>query len=290
MQKTPLLVAFCVHQSFCRLRDVLTQAKYLQSSRSCLSPRLASNTRLELHHEVKTLNLRATTIRATTLLFAVGLFGTTAWADSITLAGTFVVSGNGFGSNPRALTIQSHGPSANSESGCIGPGLVAGASACAAGDGAVGGNETNPISSPKQAAPSLSSLGISNANQIGILFDGVQPQNADNNKVTGTFSDLATNPGNGQSDYLFILDPAAVTAFNAAFAGNLSDTIALDSTISFANQSGGPESYSFINVAAGSSTTPTPALGSAPEPGSLLLFGTGLAGTAGLLRKRFLRT
>lgn len=252
------------------------------------------------------MNVRAITIRATTLLFALGCFGATAWADSITLAGTFVVTGNGFGSNPRALTIQSHGPSANSESGCIGPGLTAGASACAPGDGAIGGNETNPISSPKQAAPSLSSLGISNANQIGILFDGVQPQNASNNVVTindltlklyngsnlvyrvsGTFSDLATNPGNGQSDYLFTLDPAAVAAFNAAFAGNLSDTIALDSTISFANQSGGPDSYSFIKLA-GDTTTPTPALGSAPEPGSLFLLGTGLAGAAAMLRKRAL--
>lgn len=254
------------------------------------------------------MNVRAITIRATTLLFALGCFGATAWADSITLAGAYVVSGNGFGSNPRALTIQSHGPGANVESGCIAPGLVAGASACAPGNGNIGGNETNPISSPKQAAPSLSSLGISNANQIGILFDGVQPQNANNNVVTindltlklysglnliyqvsGTFSNLSTNPGNGQSDYLFTLDPAAIAAFNTAFAGNLNDTIALDSTISFDNQSGGPDSYSFLNLGGGNGIPPTPALGSAPEPGSLLLLGTGLAGTAVLLHKRFLR-
>ena len=240
--------------------------------------------------------------RAVILLFGVvGLLGSTAWADSIVYSGTMVVTGNGFGSNARALTIQSHGPGATSESGCIAPGLVAGASACAAGNGVFGGNEDSPISFAKQSAPSLGSLGITNANQIGILFDGVQPQNANNPFVTindltlklysgstllyqvsGTFSPLATNPGNGQSEYLFTLDSSAVAAFNAAFAGNVNDTIALDSSISFANQSAGPDSYSFIAL-----DTPAPA--PAPEPGSLLLLGTGLAGTAAIFRKRMVR-
>lgn len=239
-----------------------------------------------------------------TISLGLGLFGATAWADSIALAGTFAATGNGFGSNTTALTIQSHGPGANSESGCISPGLNAGPSACAPGDGTIGGNEANPIGFPKQAAPSLSSLGINNANQLGILFDAVQPQNSNNKvvaindltlklyngssllyKVSGTFTSLLANPGDGQSDYLFTLDPDAVNAFNAAFAGNLNDMIALDSTITFPNQSGGPDSYSFINL---TGATPTPTLSDAPEPGSLFLLGTGLAATAGLLRRRFM--
>src|SRR5215469_8758168 len=96
--------------------------------------------------------------------------------------GQAVVGGAGFGNLPRALTIQSHGPSQTTESGCIAPdgsgGLISGSSACVA--GSTGGDETNPIKSPKQAAPTLSSLGITTASQIGILFDGVQPQNANN--------------------------------------------------------------------------------------------------------------
>src|SRR6266699_6365986 len=92
-----------------------------------------------------------------------------AWA-SIILVGPAVVGGSGFGALPRALTIQSHGPSQNTESGCIAPngsgGLLAGSAACAPSFVNFGGDEQNPIGFPKQSAPTLSSLGISNANQI----------------------------------------------------------------------------------------------------------------------------
>ncbi len=223
-----------------------------------------------------------------------------AWADSIILAGPVAISGFGFGNNPRALTIQSHGPRNNSEQGCIAPGLISGSGACAPADGLVGGDEASPLGFPKQAAPTLSSLGINSGSQIGILFDAVQPQNSNNNLVTiddltlklysgttlkysvsGTFSNLSTNPGNGSSDYLFDLDPSAVADFNTALAGNLSDSIALDSLISFANGSAGPESYTFVNLGGNSPI---------PEPSSLLLLGTGVAGIAGTLRRRMIRS
>jgi PEP-CTERM motif len=229
---------------------------------------------------------------------------------SIIFVGLDVIGGAGFGALPRALTIQSHGPSHNTESGCIAPdgsgGLLAGISACAPLGGDIGGDEQNPIGFPKQAAPSLSFLGITDANQIGILFDGIQPQNAGNNVVTindltlklyngatlvltasGGFSNLATNPGNGNTDYLFALDDTEAAAFNAAIAGNFGYRIALDSTISFPNQSAGPDSYVLFNRCPDCGGGGGGGGGQAvPEPVSFLLAGSGLIGMYFIRRRQ----
>jgi hypothetical protein len=229
-------------------------------------------------------------------VFALAFLSSAALADSIVLSGPVVVKGFGFGADPRDLTIQSHGPGNNSEQGCIAPGLIEGSSACAPVDGLVGGDEAPPLSFPKQGAPSLASLGITNGDQIGILFDADQPQDDTDATVTindltlklydgstlvytvsGTFSGLVTNPGNGSSDYLFTLDAAAVTDFNAALAGNFSDTIALDSKISFPKGSGGPESYAIVDV---NNNAPI------PEPSTLMLLGTGALGIAGVIKRK----
>jgi hypothetical protein len=141
--------------------------------------------------------------------------------------------------------------------------------------------------------------GINNSEQIVTLFDAVQ--NSNNNAVTiddltlklyngatlvytvsGMFSDLAADPGNGKSDYLFNLDPSAVAAFNAAVAGSLSDTIVLDSKIGFPNGSGGLRSYALVDMHSNAPIV-------AAEPSSLLLLGTGMAGMALVLRWRMAR-
>jgi hypothetical protein len=223
---------------------------------------------------------------------------------NLIFVGPEVISGSGFGALPRALTVQSHGPSDNSESGCIAPdgsgGLIAGSGACAPFDGTVGGDEQNPIGFPKQSAPTLSSLGITAGNQVAIVFDGVQPQNSNNNVVTindltlklyngttlvftasGAFSNLATNPGNGKTDYLFMLDSKEAAQFDGAMAGNTNDRIALDSTISFPRQSAGPDSYVFANA-----STLGVSIESIPEPLTALLIGSGLLALGLLRRKR----
>jgi hypothetical protein len=215
---------------------------------------------------------------------------------NLIFAGQYVVGGSGFGALPRALTVQSNGPGQNTESGCIAPGPTAGG--CVA--GSVGGDEAPPIGFPKQAAPSLSSLGITSASQIGILFDAVQPQNANN--MTVTITDLTlklyngatllttavltpepltllTNPGNGNTDYLFMLDTIEAAEFDAFIAGNFADVLALDSTISFPNQSAGPDSYALINI----NQTP---ITQVPEPGSLSLVAICLFGLGKLSRAK----
>jgi hypothetical protein len=81
--------------------------------------------------------------------------------------GQVVIGGAGFGNLPRALTLHNHG-SSTSESRCIGPGPTAGE--CSGVGTSTGGDEASPIKSPKQAAPTLSSLGITDASQIAVRW------------------------------------------------------------------------------------------------------------------------
>jgi hypothetical protein len=189
--------------------------------------------------------------------------------------------------SPHVLSIQSPGGS-STESGSVGR------STTTSGDVRTGdwlrGSNTQTVS--------LTDIGTTQASNIRIYFDIIEPNGGGQNSVTLNslvlnaynssgqlvFSaSLVSSPqnlmmiGNGQghSDYVFGLDAAAAARLQAAINANPDLRLGLASTIT--NAEGGPESF-FI----GSVQSPQ----AVPEPTTMLLLGTGLAGAAADLRRR----
>lgn len=142
----------------------------------------------------------------------------------------------------------------------------------------------------------LAEAGITNANDLRVYFDIIEPNGGSQSSVLLTSLILTAHNdagvevfravlvgaplnleefGNGQghSDYVFALDAAASLRLQAVFSPSLH--IGLESTIG--NAQAGPESF-FL----GSANVPAPI----PEPASMLLLGTGLAGAAAAIRRR----
>jgi hypothetical protein len=179
----------------------------------------------------------------------------------------------------------SAGHASNAEGGCIAPdGSRTVNNVCDPGRGDLSGSARPPITFPQDEGMSLKSLGINNADELGILYNGGAPQGGQSEamtiklysgttlvmSITGTFSG-ETAMVNGRLEYLFNLDANSIGALNAAIAGNLGDTVVLDST----NPNGDVQGYSLVDInSIGSvSTTDDPEV---PEPATLWLLASAL--------------
>jgi LPXTG-motif cell wall-anchored protein len=249
---------------------------------------------------------------------AVGLVAAPGAANaSLIFDSTIDVTAQGFGNNPRLLTLQERGNGDDIQSGCVsanaGGSIAIGSSSCISdsqvfkGNGVtnVGGDEVNPqTDNQKFGIPTLGELGFQDASDIGLLFNAIEPGGAAKNDVnvndvTLKFFDSngtllaaidgqqnfpTTETGNGRAGAVFVVDAEQQAFLNSTIFGlpNFSDIrIALESTISAAQA--GPESFSAVNLnRSGGSTGGTPV----PAPAAFGLFALAAAGLIGARRKK----
>ena len=240
-----------------------------------------------------------------------GCFVSTTAGANLIFDSTIFLSAQGFGNAPRDLTIQGTGNDKNNptefESGCVGVGnggaIIIGPTGCPSTDATilgntvipVGGDEPNPhADNQKYGDPTLGSLGILTASDIGILFNATEPGGDSINltditlgiysstgtllaSIDGQQSFASTDPGNGSAGFVFKVDATQQALLNAAIftPGNFSGYyLALQASLTGAD--GGPDTFRIVNLGVQECTGDC--VQQVPEPPTLVLVGIALLG------------
>ena len=212
---------------------------------------------------------------------------------TLVLQGPQDFQGTGLGTVNTILTIQSPG-SSSFEAGAVGrsPG---GATDVISGDAKTGASQTQ--------TRSVSSLGLTSAADIRVVFNALEPGNADqsisltnlqlsiynpsggllfNSGVFTPVNFADTFTGAGNSGFVFALDSAqAAAAQAAAFSGGGFGSNLIGLTAAASNATGGLETF-FVASGGGAVTTPVPE----PETYALMLAGLGALGFVAKRRRK----
>lgn len=218
---------------------------------------------------------------------------------------SYLAPAQGFGTAPRDLTLQANGQGATESGGLAvdSNGAIIFGSAIADGSVYQGNGVSNlsgldALANPllddaKYGVPTIGSLGITSASQIGVLFNATEPGGDSINvldltlkfytsggvflgAIDGQQNFLTSNAGNGVAGFTFVVDLAQQDQVNSwLLTGGSGTTLALEASIG--DFAGGPETFLVYNLGA---------IHTVPEPGTLAMLGLGLIGLGFAQRRK----